>query len=102
MEINLIFSSWRMALQLLARDCLILCVIDGAESNSVLKQDPSSALDALLNWEEGFVSSGSMTSATFTGEVVADVPVCKFSRSCLLYTFVIMKYSGLEWTHKDH
>ncbi|XP_023793438.1 uncharacterized protein LOC111936623 isoform X2 [Cyanistes caeruleus] len=31
-------SSWRMALQLLVRDCLILCVIDGAESNSVLKQ----------------------------------------------------------------
>lgn len=37
MEINLLFSSWRMALQLV-RDCLILCVIDGAESNSALKQ----------------------------------------------------------------
>lgn len=38
MEINLLFCSWRMALQLVVRDCLILCVIDGAESNSVLKQ----------------------------------------------------------------
>lgn len=28
-----------MALQLVVRDCLILCVIDGAENNSVLKQE---------------------------------------------------------------
>lgn len=39
MEINLLFSSWRMALQLVVRDCLILCIIDGAENNSVLKQE---------------------------------------------------------------
>lgn len=37
MEINLLFSSWRMALQLVVRDCLTLCVIDGARSNSVMK-----------------------------------------------------------------
>lgn len=38
MGINLLFSSWRMAFQLVVCDCLICCVIDGAERNSVLKQ----------------------------------------------------------------
>lgn len=43
-----------------------------------------------------------MMSATFTGEAVADVPVCKLSICCLLYTFVVIECPELEWTHKDH
>lgn len=43
-----------------------------------------------------------MMSATFTGETVADVPVCKLYRNCLLYTFAVIEYPELEWIHKDH
>lgn len=43
-----------------------------------------------------------MMSATVTSEAVADGAVCKLSRYCLLYTFVIIEYPEVEWTHKDH
>lgn len=97
MEINLLFSSWRMALQLVVRDCLTLCVIDGARSNSVMKHKVAVPWMPCSAGNDDFIPVVKWCqSATFTGEAVADGAVCKLSRCCHLNTFVIIEYPGMH------